>query len=115
MKAWIAVLLAAWKNFDVRRCKRRRPRSKWAIYQLRSELQDMEAQQISEAQSTREQLQDLQDQIARQKVSKQELETELDWMKQEFHYVEDLHRRTPCKAELRSRGRNSKTKEPAYH
>ncbi|KAK7829974.1 hypothetical protein U0070_003429 [Myodes glareolus] len=52
----------------------------------------MEAQQIREAQSTREQLQDLQDQIARQKASKQELETELDWMKQEFHYVEDLHR-----------------------
>ena len=62
------------------------------IYQLRSELQDMEAQQVSEAQSTREQLQDLQDQIARQNVSKQELETELDWMKQEFHYVEDLRR-----------------------
>jgi chaperonin cofactor prefoldin len=42
----------------------------------------MEAQQVSEAESAREQLQDLQDQIAGQKVSKQELETELDRMKQ---------------------------------
>ncbi|XP_005390390.1 PREDICTED: golgin subfamily A member 5 [Chinchilla lanigera] len=59
------------------------------IHQLRSELQDMEAQQVSEAESAREQLQDLQDQIAGQKASKQELETELDRLKQEFHYVED--------------------------
>ncbi|XP_051006662.1 golgin subfamily A member 5 [Acomys russatus] len=63
------------------------------IHQLRSELQDMEAQQVSEAESAREQLQDLQDQIARQRAAKQDLETELDRMKQEFHYVEeDLHR-----------------------
>lgn len=63
------------------------------IHQLRSELQDMEAQQVSEAESAREQLQDLQDQIAKQRASKQELETELDRMKQEFHYMEeDLHR-----------------------
>lgn len=59
------------------------------IHQLRSELQDMEAQQVSEA---RKQLHDLQDQIARQKTSQQELETKLDWIKQEFHYMEeDLH------------------------
>ncbi|XP_028633154.1 golgin subfamily A member 5 [Grammomys surdaster] len=63
------------------------------IHQLRSELQDMEAQQVSEAESAREQLQDLHDQIAKQKASKQELETELNRMKQEFHYMEeDLHR-----------------------
>ncbi|XP_060244057.1 golgin subfamily A member 5 [Meriones unguiculatus] len=63
------------------------------IHQLRSELQDMEAQQVSEAESARDQLQDLQDQIARQRASKQELVTELDRMKQEFHYMEeDLHR-----------------------
>ncbi|KAM4852961.1 golgin subfamily A member 5 isoform 2-T3 [Thomomys bottae] len=59
------------------------------IQQLRSELQDLEAQQVNEAESAREQLQDLQDQIAGQKASKQELETELDRMKQEFHYMED--------------------------
>nr|XP_048305446.1 golgin subfamily A member 5 [Myodes glareolus]XP_048305447.1 golgin subfamily A member 5 [Myodes glareolus]XP_048305448.1 golgin subfamily A member 5 [Myodes glareolus]XP_048305449.1 golgin subfamily A member 5 [Myodes glareolus]XP_048305451.1 golgin subfamily A member 5 [Myodes glareolus] len=66
---------------------------KGQIHQLRSELQDVEAQQVSEAESTREQLEDLQDQITRQKASKQELEMELDRMKQEFHYMEeDLHR-----------------------
>uniref|UniRef100_A0A667GWM9 Golgin subfamily A member 5 n=1 Tax=Lynx canadensis TaxID=61383 RepID=A0A667GWM9_LYNCA len=52
------------------------------IHQLRSELQDMEAQQVSEAESAREQLQDLQDQIAGQKASKQELEAELERQKQ---------------------------------
>ncbi|XP_006746788.1 golgin subfamily A member 5 isoform X1 [Leptonychotes weddellii] len=63
------------------------------IHQLRSELQDMEAQQVSEAESAREQLQDLQDQIAGQKASKQELEAELERQKQEFHYIEeDLYR-----------------------
>ncbi|KAJ8792170.1 hypothetical protein J1605_020021 [Eschrichtius robustus] len=63
------------------------------IHQLRSELQDMEAQQVSEAESAREQLQDLQDQIAGQKAAKQELEAELDRQKQEFHYMEeDLYR-----------------------
>lgn len=53
----------------------------------------MEAQQVSEAESAREQLHNPQDQIVRQKTSKQELETKLDRMKQEFHYMEeDLHR-----------------------
>lgn len=42
----------------------------------------MEAQQVSEAESAREQLQDLQDQIAAHKASKQELEAELDRQKQ---------------------------------
>lgn len=71
------------------------------IHQLRSELQDMEAQQVSEAESAREQLQDLQDQMAGQKAAKQELETELDRMKQEFHYMEeDLYR---TKSTLQSR------------
>lgn len=42
----------------------------------------MEVQQVSEAESAREQLQDLQDQIAGQKASKQELEAELERQKQ---------------------------------
>ncbi|XP_045864816.1 golgin subfamily A member 5 [Meles meles] len=63
------------------------------IHQLRSELQDVEAQQVSDAESAREQLQELQDQIAGQKASKQELEAELERQKQEFHYIEeDLYR-----------------------
>ncbi|XP_008070804.1 golgin subfamily A member 5 isoform X2 [Carlito syrichta] len=63
------------------------------VQQLRSELQEMEAQQVNEAESAREQLQDLHDQIAGQKASKQELETELERLRQEFHYIEeDLYR-----------------------
>ncbi|KAM5242663.1 golgin subfamily A member 5 isoform 1-T2 [Hipposideros larvatus] len=63
------------------------------VHQLRSELQDVEAQQVSEAESAREQLQDLQDQLAGHRASKQELEAELDRQKQEFRYMEeDLYR-----------------------
>ncbi|XP_006879172.1 PREDICTED: golgin subfamily A member 5 [Elephantulus edwardii] len=63
------------------------------IHQLRSELQDVEAQQVNEAESAREQLQDLQDQIAQHRASKLELEAELDRQKQEFRYIEeDLYR-----------------------
>ncbi|XP_075388552.1 golgin subfamily A member 5 [Tenrec ecaudatus] len=63
------------------------------LQQLRLEVQEMEAQQVNEAESAREQLQDLQDQIAQQKAAKQELEAELDRQKQEAHYMEeDLYR-----------------------
>ena len=54
----------------------------------------MEAQQVSEAESAREQLRDLQDQIAGQKASKQELEAELERQKQ----VKILDGRLPRKA-----------------
>lgn len=52
------------------------------VQQLRLELQDVEAQQISEAESTREQIQDLHDQIATHKTAKQEVEAELERQKQ---------------------------------
>lgn len=42
----------------------------------------MEAQQMSEAESTREQIQDLQDQISMHKTAKQEVEAELERQKQ---------------------------------
>lgn len=42
----------------------------------------METQQISEAESTREHLQDLQDQIETHKAAKQEAEAELERQKQ---------------------------------
>lgn len=45
-------------------------------------MQDMETQQINEAESTREQIQELQDQIATQKASRQEVEAELERQKQ---------------------------------
>lgn len=63
------------------------------IQQLKAELQDVESQQVSEAESAREQLQDLQDQITDQRRAKQELEAELERQKQELQYTEeDLHR-----------------------
>ncbi|KFO19983.1 Golgin subfamily A member 5 [Fukomys damarensis] len=71
------------------------------IHRLKSELQDMEAQEVLEAES-REQLEDLQDRTAAQKSSKQELETESDHLQQEFHYREDnlvLNKEHICKAE----------------
>ncbi|NWX81409.1 GOGA5 protein, partial [Nothoprocta ornata] len=64
------------------------------IQQLRTELQDMETQQVSEAESAREQLRDLQEQIATHKMAKQEAEAELERQKQELHYTEEELYRT---------------------
>ncbi|XP_040457384.1 golgin subfamily A member 5 [Falco naumanni] len=64
------------------------------IQQMRTELQDMETQQVSEAESVREQLQDLQEQIAAHKMAKQETEAELERQKQELHYTEEELYRT---------------------
>ncbi|XP_005285497.2 golgin subfamily A member 5 [Chrysemys picta bellii] len=64
------------------------------IQQLRTELQDMEAQQVSEAESAKEQLQDLQEQITTHKMAKQEVEAELERQKQELHYNEEELYRT---------------------
>lgn len=61
--------------------------------QLRTELQDTENLLMTEGESSREQLQELQDQITSQKQSKQEAEAELERQKQEFQYLEEeLHR-----------------------
>ncbi|NXX89821.1 GOGA5 protein, partial [Centropus bengalensis] len=64
------------------------------IQQMRTELQDMETQQVSEAESVREQFQDLQEQIAAHKTAKQEAEAELERQKQELHYTEEELYRT---------------------
>lgn len=64
------------------------------IQQMRTELQDMETQQVSEAESVREQLQDLQEQIAAHKMAKQEAEAELERQKQELRYTEEELYRT---------------------
>ncbi|NXN61502.1 GOGA5 protein, partial [Rynchops niger] len=64
------------------------------IQQMRTELQDMETQQVSEAESVREQLQDLQEQIAAHKMAKQGAEAELERQKQELHYTEEELYRT---------------------
>ncbi|MGH0155844.1 UNVERIFIED_CONTAM: hypothetical protein FKN15_030396 [Acipenser sinensis] len=56
-------------------------------------LQDTENLLMTEGESSREQLQELQDQITSQKQSKQEAEAELERQKQEFQYLEEeLHR-----------------------
>ncbi|XP_041122659.1 golgin subfamily A member 5-like [Polyodon spathula] len=61
--------------------------------QLRTELQDTENLLMTEGESSREQLQELQDQITSQKRSKQEAEAELERQKQAFQYLEEeLHR-----------------------
>ncbi|XP_048456023.1 golgin subfamily A member 5 [Rhincodon typus] len=63
------------------------------IQQLRVELQDTETQQLGEAESSREQILELQEQINTLTGTKKELEAELDRQKQEFQYVEEeLHR-----------------------
>ncbi|NWR14456.1 GOGA5 protein, partial [Emberiza fucata] len=64
------------------------------IQQMRAELQDMETQQVSEAESVREQLQDMQEQISAQKMAKQEAEAELERQKQELRYTEEELYRT---------------------
>ncbi|NXK33294.1 GOGA5 protein, partial [Piprites chloris] len=64
------------------------------IQQMRTELQDMETQQVNEAESVREQLQDLQEEIAAHKMAKQEAEAELERQKQELHYTEEELYRT---------------------
>ncbi|NXB93330.1 GOGA5 protein, partial [Vidua chalybeata] len=64
------------------------------IQQMRTELQDMETQQVSEAESVREQIQDLQEQISAHKMAKQEAEAELERQKQELHYTEEELYRT---------------------
>ncbi|NXD65061.1 GOGA5 protein, partial [Eolophus roseicapillus] len=64
------------------------------IQQMRTELQDMETQQVSEAESVREQLQDLQEQITAHKMAKQEAEAELERQKQELRYTEEELYRT---------------------
>uniref|UniRef100_A0A8C9L6H0 Golgin subfamily A member 5 n=1 Tax=Pavo cristatus TaxID=9049 RepID=A0A8C9L6H0_PAVCR len=64
------------------------------IQQMRTELQDIETQQVSEAESVREQLQDLQEQIAAHKMAKQEAEAELERQKQELRYTEEELYRT---------------------
>ncbi|KAM6256059.1 golgin subfamily A member 5 [Spheniscus humboldti] len=75
------------------------------IQQMRTELQDMETQQVSEAESVREQLQDLQEQIAAHRMAKQEAEAELERQKQELHYTEEELYRTKNTLQCRIKDR----------
>ncbi|XP_069049463.1 golgin subfamily A member 5 [Lepisosteus oculatus] len=63
------------------------------IQQLRTEIQEVENQQLAESESSREQLQELQEQLTTQRRAKQEVEAELERQKQELQYMEEeLHR-----------------------
>uniref|UniRef100_A0A8C5MPC5 Golgin subfamily A member 5 n=1 Tax=Leptobrachium leishanense TaxID=445787 RepID=A0A8C5MPC5_9ANUR len=63
------------------------------MQQLKAELQDSEAQQVSEAESAREHLQDLDEQLSEQRRVKQDIESELERQKQELQYTqEDLYK-----------------------
>uniref|UniRef100_A0A8B9HK93 Golgin subfamily A member 5 n=1 Tax=Astyanax mexicanus TaxID=7994 RepID=A0A8B9HK93_ASTMX len=71
------------------------------IQSLRSEIQELESQAVVEAESWREQQQDLLEQQAQQSRAKQEVEAELERCKQELQYVEEEQHRT--KSSLQSR------------
>ncbi|XP_063803635.1 golgin subfamily A member 5 [Pseudophryne corroboree] len=75
------------------------------MQQLKAELQDVESQQVNEAESAREQLQDLQEQISEQRRGKQELEAEMERQKQELQYTqEDLYKtKTTLQGRIRDR------------
>ncbi|NXN99857.1 GOGA5 protein, partial [Rhinopomastus cyanomelas] len=75
------------------------------IQQMRTELQDMETQQVSEAESMRAQLQDLQEQIAAHKMATQEAEAELERQKQELRYTEEELYRTKYTLQSRIKDR----------
>ncbi|XP_036397670.1 golgin subfamily A member 5 isoform X1 [Megalops cyprinoides] len=71
------------------------------VQTLRAEIQDLESQAVSEAESWREQQQELQDQLALQARAKQEVEAELERCKQELQYMEEEQHR--AKSTLQSR------------
>ncbi|XP_072532850.1 golgin subfamily A member 5 [Salminus brasiliensis] len=71
------------------------------IQTLRSEIQELEGQAVVEAESWREQQQELLEQQAQQSRAKQEVEAELERCKQELQYVEEEQHRT--KSSLQSR------------
>ncbi|NXX23193.1 GOGA5 protein, partial [Podargus strigoides] len=77
------------------------------IQKLMGQIQQMrtELQQVSEAESVRDQLQDLQEQVAAHKMAKQEAEAELERQKQELHYTEEELYRTKNTLQSRIRDR----------
>lgn len=64
------------------------------IQSLRTEIQDLETQALTENESWREQLAEVQEQHAQQIRAKQEIEAELERSKQELQYIEEEHHRT---------------------
>lgn len=71
------------------------------VHTLRIEIQDLENQALSEAETWREQQVQLEEQMAAHNRAKQEVEAEVERYKQELQYVEDDHHRS--KTTLQSR------------
>ncbi|KAI1895238.1 hypothetical protein AGOR_G00104250 [Albula goreensis] len=71
------------------------------VQTLRAEIQDLESQAVTEAESWREQLQEVQEQQAALARAKQEVEAELERCKQELQYMEEEQHR--AKSTLQSR------------
>ncbi|XP_062378988.1 golgin subfamily A member 5 [Sardina pilchardus] len=71
------------------------------VHTLRAEIQDLEAAAMTEAETWREQQQELQDQQAQQSRARQEQEAEVERYKQEIQYMEEEHHR--AKSTLQSR------------
>ncbi|KAG5266099.1 hypothetical protein AALO_G00249780 [Alosa alosa] len=71
------------------------------VHTLRAEIQDLETAALTEAETWREQQQELQDQQAQQSRARQEQEAEVERYKQEIQYMEEEHHR--AKSTLQSR------------
>uniref|UniRef100_A0A3Q2NXA9 Golgin subfamily A member 5 n=1 Tax=Fundulus heteroclitus TaxID=8078 RepID=A0A3Q2NXA9_FUNHE len=72
---------------------------------LRTEIQDLETQALTEAETWREQQVHLQEQQASQNRAKQELEAEVERYKQELQYLEDEHHRAKINMQSRIKDR----------
>ncbi|XP_044023375.1 golgin subfamily A member 5 [Siniperca chuatsi] len=71
------------------------------VHTLRTEIQDLENQALTEAETWREQQVQLEEQQALQNKAKQEVEAEVERYKQELQYLEEEHHR--AKTTLQSR------------
>nr|XP_046268366.1 golgin subfamily A member 5 [Scatophagus argus] len=71
------------------------------VHTLRAEIQDLENQALTEAESSREQQMQFEEQLALQNRAKQEVEAEVERYKQELQYLEEEQHRS--KTTLQSR------------
>ncbi|KAK5617311.1 hypothetical protein CRENBAI_007909 [Crenichthys baileyi] len=72
---------------------------------LRAEIQDLETQALTEAETLREQQVHLQEQQALENRAKQELEAEVERYKHELHYLEEEHHRAQINLQSRIKDR----------
>ncbi|KAM9842006.1 golgin subfamily A member 5 isoform 2-T2 [Aulostomus maculatus] len=75
------------------------------VLTLRTEIQDLESQSLTEAETWREQQVQLQEQQVSQNRVKQELEAEVERYKQELQYIEEEQHRTKTTLQSRVRDR----------